>query len=556
MAKTKKQKLKIIPLGGIGEVGKNITVVEYGDDILVVDCGLGFPDDDMLGIDLVIPDVSYLEKNADRVKGIILTHGHEDHIGALPYILKDLNVPVYGTRLTLGILTNKLVEHSLERVVKLNCISAGDTVKLGCFSAEAIRVNHSIADSVAWAITTPVGTVVFSGDFKIDVTPIEGEMTDLTRFGELGKKGVLAFFCESTNAERSGYTPSERIVGNSLDTIFSSTSKRVTIATFSSNVHRVQQIINASEKFGRKVAITGRSMINVVKAAMDLGYMHMPEGMLIDIGEMKRYRPDQLTLITTGSQGEPMSALHRMAYSDHDKISLGADDLVVISATPIPGNEKLVSNVINELLRKGVEVVYNQVADVHVSGHACQEEIKLVTSLLKPTFFVPMHGEFKHLSQNKLLAEMVGVSPDNILIPETGKIIELDKKSIRTNGTVPAGNVLVDGLGVGDVGSVVLRDRKHLAQDGLIVVVVAIDTEGGYILSGPDIVSRGFVYVKESETLMDGVKAAALMSIERCLDSGATDYNSIKSTLRDDLTKLLYSQTKRKPMILPIIMDV
>ncbi len=378
MAKTKKQKLKIIPLGGIGEVGKNITVVEYGDDILVVDCGLGFPDDDMLGIDLVIPDVSYLEKNADRVKGIILTHGHEDHIGALPYILKDLNVPVYGTRLTLGILTNKLVEHSLERVVKLNCISAGDTVKLGCFSAEAIRVNHSIADSVAWAITTPVGTVVFSGDFKIDVTPIEGEMTDLTRFGELGKKGVLAFFCESTNAERSGYTPSERIVGNSLDTIFSSTSKRVTIATFSSNVHRVQQIINASEKFGRKVAITGRSMINVVKAAMDLGYMHMPEGMLIDIGEMKRYRPDQLTLITTGSQGEPMSALHRMAYSDHDKISLGADDLVVISATPIPGNEKLVSNVINELLRKGVEVVYNQVADVHVSGHAKSDRSHVV----------------------------------------------------------------------------------------------------------------------------------------------------------------------------------
>ena len=556
MAKTKKQKLKIIPLGGIGEVGKNITVVEYGDDILVVDCGLGFPDDDMLGIDLVIPDVSYLEKNADRVKGIILTHGHEDHIGALPYILKDLNVPVYGTRLTLGILTNKLVEHSLERVVKLNCISAGDTVKLGCFSAEALRVNHSIADSVAWAITTPVGTVVFSGDFKIDVTPIEGEMTDLTRFGELGKKGVLAFFCESTNAERSGYTPSERIVGNSLDTIFSSTSKRVTIATFSSNVHRVQQIINASEKFGRKVAITGRSMINVVKAAMDLGYMHMPEGMLIDIGEMKRYRPDQLTLITTGSQGEPMSALHRMAYSDHDKISLGADDLVVISATPIPGNEKLVSNVINELLRKGVEVVYNQVADVHVSGHACQEEIKLVTSLLKPTFFVPMHGEFKHLSQNKLLAEMVGVSPDNILIPETGKIIELDKKSIRTNGTVPAGNVLVDGLGVGDVGSVVLRDRKHLAQDGIVMVVAALDISAGYLLSGPDVVTRGFVYVKESEELMEEMRQVAYDVIDKTLDAGYQDANAIKNALRDDLTKYLYSKTRRRPMILPVLMDL
>ena len=556
MAKTKKQKLKIIPLGGIGEVGKNITVVEYGDDILVVDCGLGFPDDDMLGIDLVIPDVSYLEKNAEKVKGIVLTHGHEDHIGALPYILKDLNVPVYGTRLTLGILTNKLVEHSLERVVKLNCINAGDTIKLGCFSAEAIRVNHSIADSVAWAISTPMGTVVFSGDFKIDVTPIEGEMTDLTRFGELGKKGVLAFFCESTNAERSGYTPSERIVGNSLDAIFSSTSKRVTIATFSSNVHRVQQIINASEKFGRKVAITGRSMINVVKAAMDLGYMHMPEGMLIDIGEMKRYRPDQLTLITTGSQGEPMSALHRMAYSDHDKISLGADDLVVISATPIPGNEKLVSNVINELLRKGVEVVYNQVADVHVSGHACQEEIKLVTSLIKPTFFVPMHGEFKHLSQNKILAEMVGVSPDNILIPETGKVIELDKKSIRTNGTVTAGNVLVDGLGVGDVGSVVLRDRKHLAQDGIVMVVAALDLSAGYLLSGPDVVTRGFVYVKESEELMEEMRQVAYDTIDRTLDAGYQDANAIKNALRDDLTKYLYSKTRRRPMILPVLMDL
>ncbi|MBR5460461.1 MAG: ribonuclease J [Clostridia bacterium] len=556
MAKTKKQKLKIIPLGGIGEVGKNITVVEYGDDILVVDCGLGFPDDDMLGIDLVIPDVSYLEKNAEKVKGIILTHGHEDHIGALPYILKDLNVPVYGTRLTLGILTNKLVEHSLERVVKLNCINAGDTIKLGCFSAEAIRVNHSIADSVAWAISTPIGTVVFSGDFKIDVTPIEGEMTDLTRFGELGKKGVLAFFCESTNAERSGYTPSERIVGNSLDAIFSSTSKRVTIATFSSNVHRVQQIINASEKFGRKVAITGRSMINVVKAAMDLGYMHMPEGMLIDIGEMKRYRPYQLTLITTGSQGEPMSALHRMAYSDHDKISLGADDLVVISATPIPGNEKLVSNVINELLRKGVEVVYNQVADVHVSGHACQEEIKLVTSLIKPTFFVPMHGEFKHLSQNKILAEMVGVSPDNILIPETGKVIELDKKSIRTNGTVTAGNVLVDGLGVGDVGSVVLRDRKHLAQDGIVMVVAALDLSAGYLLSGPDVVTRGFVYVKESEELMEEMRQVAYDTIDRTLDAGYQDANAIKNALRDDLTKYLYSKTRRRPMILPVLMDL
>ncbi len=556
MAKGKKQKLKIIPLGGIGEIGKNITVVEYGDDIIVIDCGLGFPDDEMLGVDLVIPDTTYLEKNADKIRGVFLTHGHEDHIGGLPYFIKDVNVPVYGTKLTLGILQNKLVEHRLEKVAKLNCISAGDTVKLGCFSVEAIRVNHSIADSVAFSVTTPIGVVIFSGDFKIDVTPIEGEMTDLTRFGELGKKGVLAFFCESTNAERSGYTPSERIVGTSLDAIFASTSKRVTIATFSSNVHRVQQIINASEKFGRKIAITGRSMINVVKAAMDLGYMHMPEGMLIDIGEMKRYRPDQLTLITTGSQGEPMSALSRMAFSGHDKVSLGADDLVVISANPIPGNEKLVSGVINELLHKGVEVVYNQVADVHVSGHACQEEIKLVTSLIKPKFFIPMHGEYKHLVQNKSLAELVGVQSDNVLIPETGKIIELDRKSIKIQGTVQSGIVLVDGLGVGDVGSVVLRDRRHLAQDGIVTVVAAIDINAGYLLSGPDIVSRGFIYVKESEALVDEMKQVAYDAIDKCLDAGVKDANTFKTSLRDDLTKFLYSRTKRKPMILPILMDL
>ena len=558
MAKTKKQKLKITPLGGIGEVGKNLTAIEYGDDMIIVDCGLGFPDDDMLGIDLVIPDITYLEKNVEKIRAIFLTHGHEDHIGAIPYVLRSVNVPIYATQLTLGILSQKLEEHHLEKVAQLHCIKAGSVTKTGCFSLEAVRVNHSIADSVAYAIGTPVGTVIFSGDFKIDITPIDGEMTDLTRFGELGKKGVLALFCESTNSERQGFTPSERIVGQSLDTIFAGTQKRITIATFSSNVHRVQQIINASEKFGRKIAVTGRSMINVIRAAVELGYMRIPDGMLIGIEEMKRYRPDQLTLITTGSQGEPMSALYRMTFSEHErnKVNLGKDDLVVISATPIPGNEKLVSAIINELLRKGVEVVYNQVADVHVSGHACQEEIKLLTALVKPRFFVPMHGEFKHLTSNKNLARQVGIPEENILIPEIGKTIEIDARSIKTGQTVPSGKVLVDGYGVGDVGSVVLRDRKHLAQDGLIVVVVAIDTEGGYILSGPDIVSRGFVYVKESETLMDGVRAAALASVERCLDSGATDYNSIKSALRDDLTKLLYSQTKRKPMILPIIMDV
>ncbi|MBE6700291.1 MAG: ribonuclease J [Ruminococcaceae bacterium] len=558
MAKTKKQKLKITPLGGIGEVGKNLTAIEYGDDMIIVDCGLGFPDDDMLGIDLVIPDITYLEKNCEKIRAIFLTHGHEDHIGAIPYVLRSINVPIYGTRLTLGILAQKLEEHHLEKIAQLHCIKAGTVTKIGAFTLEAVRVNHSIADSVAYAITTPVGTVVFSGDFKIDITPIDGEMTDLTRFGELGKKGVLALFCESTNAERPGFTPSERIVGKSLDTIFANTSKRVTIATFSSNVHRVQQIINASEKFGRKIAITGRSMTSVVKAATALGYMHIPEGMLIGIEEMKRFRPDQITLITTGSQGEPMSALYRMTYSEHErvKVNLGHDDLVVISATPIPGNEKLVSGIINELLRKGVEVVYNQVADVHVSGHACQDEIKLLTALLKPRFFVPMHGEYKHLISNKALARQVGIPEDNILIPEIGKTIELDARSIKAGQSVPSGKVLVDGYGVGDVGSVVLRDRKHLAQDGLIVVVVAIDVEGGYVLSGPDIVSRGFVYVKESESLMESVKAAASNSIEKTLGSGNCDYNAIKSNLRDDLTKLLYNKTKRKPMILPIIMDV
>ncbi|MBQ5746966.1 MAG: ribonuclease J [Clostridia bacterium] len=557
MAKTKKQKLKIIPLGGIGEVGKNLTVVEYGDDIIIIDCGLGFPDDDMLGIDLVIPDVSYLEKNCEKVRAIFLTHGHEDHIGAIPYLLRTINVPIYGTRLTLGILQNKLEEHHLDKIAQLHCITAGSVTKIGVFSLEAIRVNHSIADSVAYSISTPIGTVIFSGDFKIDITPIDGEMTDLTRFGELGKKGVLALFCESTNAERQGFTPSERIVGDSLDTIFANTKKRVTIATFSSNVHRVQQIINASEKFGRKIAVTGRSMISVIKAATSLGYMRIPEGMLIGLEEMKRFRPEELTLITTGSQGEPMSALYRMTFSEEKaRVNLGGDDLVVISATPIPGNEKLVSAIINELLRKGVEVVYNQVADVHVSGHACQEEIKLLTALVKPRFFVPMHGEYKHLTSNKALARQVGISSENILIPEIGKTIEIEPRSIKHGAQVPSGKVLVDGYGVGDVGSVVLRDRKHLAQDGLIAVVLAVDTEGGYILSGPDVVSRGFVYVKESEELMESVKNAARESIEKSINSGNSDYNSIKSNLRDDLTKLLYSRTKRKPMILPIIMDV
>ncbi len=557
MAKKKKNKskLKVIPLGGLGEIGCNITAVEYEDDIIIIDCGFGFPDDNMLGIDLVIPDITYLEKNIDKVKGIFITHGHEDHIGALPYVLKTLNVPIYATKLTLGILANKLVEFKLDKVTDtVHCV-AGDKVNIGCFSVEFIRVNHSIADSVAFAITTPVGVVIFTGDFKIDLTPIDGEMINLTRFGELGNKGVLALFSDSTNAERPGYTPSERTVGHSFDNIFHGTTKRVVIASFSSNVHRVQQIIDASEKYGRKVAIIGRSMTNIVNAAIKLGYMHVPKGLIIDIDEIKKYRPDQITLITTGSQGEPMSALYRMANSTHDKVHLGVEDLVVISATPIPGNEKLVSKIINELLKKEVEVVYDRLAEVHVSGHACQEEIKTIIALTKPKFFVPLHGEYRHVTKCASLAEYMGIPHENILIPEVGKVMEFDAEQARFNGNVPAGKVLVDGYGVGDVGNVVLRDRRHLACDGLIAVVATIDLVGGYLFSGPDIVSRGFVYVKESEELMDELKNIAKEAIYYCIDENISDANAIKAKVKDDLTKYIYSKTKRKPMILPIIME-
>lgn len=556
MAKQKHSKLKIISLGGLGEIGKNLTVFEYGDSMILVDCGLGFPDDDMLGIDLVIPDMSYIEKNISKLKAVFLTHGHEDHIGGIPYLLRLANVPIYGTRLTLGILENKLAEHKLDKTADLRCAAAGDVINEGCFKVEFIRVNHSIADSVAFAITTPVGVIVLSGDFKIDLTPIEGEMTDLTRFGEIGKAGTLLFMCESTNSERPGYTPSERTVGKSLDSIFQDCKKRIIIATFSSNVHRVQQIINASHKYGRKIAITGRSMINVVTAARNLGYMRFPEDMLIGVDEMKKYKPEQITLITTGAQGEPMSALYRMAYADHDKVDLGMNDLVVISATPIPGNEKLIGKVINELLKNGVQVVYDHVADVHVSGHACQEEIKLLTALIKPKFFIPIHGEYKHMVRNSELAEEMGIPRENIFISDIGRIIELDSKSLKINGNVPSGKVLVDGYGVGDVGNIVLRDRRHLAQDGLLVVVFAADIAEGYLFSGPDIVSRGFVYVRESEELMENVKAAARASIENCFDNGVRDSNTIKAKIRDDISKFIYSKTKRKPMILPVLMDV
>lgn len=548
-------KLKVISLGGLEEVGKNIIVLEYESDIIIIDCGMGFPDDEMPGVDFVIPDVTYLEKNEEKIRGIFITHGHEDHIGALPYVLRDIHVPVYGTRLTLGILRNKLSEHSYDVEPELIECKPGDVIRGGVFSVEFIHVNHSIADACAFAIKTPVGTVVHTGDFKIDLTPIDGAMIDLPRLGQLGNEGVLLLLCESTNAERPGYTPSEKNVGASLEDIyFRNQDKRIVIATFSSNVHRVQQIIDTSAKYNRKVAITGRSMLNVVSAAIELGYMTVPANTIIDLAEIKKYNPEQLTVITTGSQGEPMSALSRMAYAEHDKVELGPRDLVVISASPIPGNEKLVGRVINELTKKHVSVIHSGVADVHVSGHACQEEIKMMHALLKPQYFMPIHGEDRHLGAHKALAESMGMSPDHIFVSEIGRVLEVDKNSAKFNGTVPAGRVLVDGYGVGDVGNI--GDRRHLAQDGLIVIVATIDTVERSIISGPDVVSRGFVYVREAEELMEEVRSIAAEAIQECFESDMLDWNHIKGAVKDDLTKFLYQKTKRKPMILPVIMNV
>ena len=551
-------KIRIIPLGGLGEVGKNITVIEYENDMIVVDCGLGFPDEDMPGIDLVIPDISYLEANRDRLRGVFLTHGHEDHIGAIPYLLRAINPPIYGTPLTLGIIRNKLEEHVLPKKPNLCTVSAGTRVKAGAFEVEFIHVNHSIADACALAIRTPLGTVVHTGDFKLDTTPIDGDMMDIVRLGEIGREGVLLMMCESTNAERPGHTPSEKKVGASLEYIFSTHQrKRVIIATFSSNVHRVQQIIDASARHGRKVAITGRSMLNIVSAARELGYMKVPAGVLVDINEIKRYKPSELTLVTTGSQGEPMSALYRMAFSDHSQVSLDSNDLVVLSASAIPGNEKLVGRIINELSRKNVEVLHDAVVEVHVSGHACQEEIKLMHALLKPRYFMPIHGENRHLSANRDLAIYMGMDERDIFISEIGKVLEIDAKGARWNGTAQAGQVFVDGYGVGDVGNIVLRDRRHLSQDGLIVVVASVDPNSKLLLSGPDIVSRGFVYVREAEELMEEAKQIATDAIESVLrHRGTIDRMHLKKCVKDDLAKYLYSKTKRKPMILPVIMDV
>ena len=557
MPRKEKSKLRVISLGGLGEIGKNITLLEYADDIIIIDCGLAFPDEDMLGVDLVIPDVSYLEANADRIRGMVLTHGHEDHIGAIPYVLRQINPDIYGTKLTLGILEHKLSEHVLPYEPSLNCVSAGDVVKLGEFAVEFIHVNHSIADACCLAITTPQGVVVHSGDFKLDITPIDGEMMNIARLGEIGKKGVLMLMCESTNAERPGFTPSEKTVGKSLEYIFNTNAdKRIVIATFSSNVHRVQQIIDVSARHGRRVAVTGRSMLNIVGAAVELGYMSVPEGVLIDISEIKRYKPEQLTLITTGSQGEPMSALYRMAFSDHSQVSLGYGDLVVLSSSPIPGNEKLVGRIINELTKNGVKVLHDHSVEVHVSGHACREELKLLMALLKPKYFMPVHGEYRHLSANRELALDMGIPEKNIFISEIGRVLEIDKSGAKFNGLVPAGKVLVDGYGVGDVGNIVLRDRKHLSQDGIIIVVASVDVDSRLLLSGPDVVSRGFVYVREAEELMEEIKQIAADAIYRSLERSHVDRMELKNAVKDDLTKFLYAKTKRKPMVLPVIMNM
>lgn len=549
-------KLRVIPLGGLGEIGRNMTCVEYEDDIIVVDCGVGFPDDDMLGIDLVIPDTTYLQKNADKVRAILITHGHEDHIGAIPYVLRSLNVPIYGTPLTLGILNYKLIEHGLEKTTSLRRVRAGDTVRLGVFEAEFIRVNHSIADSCAIAIDTPVGKILFTGDFKIDLTPISDDPINFTRLGEIGNAGLLALFSDSTNAERSGYTMSEKKVGKSLDNLFRGCDKRIIIATFSSNVHRVQQIIDYSHKYGRKVAVTGRSMLNVLSAANELGYMDIPQNTLIDINDIRRYKPEELTLVTTGTQGEPMSALYRMAYADHDKVQLGENDMVVLSASLIPGNERSVTKIINELMKRGVSVYNNSEEEVHVSGHGCAEELKLMQVLTRPKFFVPLHGEYRHLRANVELAHEVGIDSHHTLIPDVGKVIEFTEDTMEMTETVPSGKVLVDGFGVGDVGNIVLRDRRHLGQDGLIVVVAAADFDSKRLVSGPDIVSRGFVYVREAEELMESVKVRAGEILEECFEEESDDWNEIKTRVKDELTAFIYSKTKRKPMILPVILDV
>ncbi|MCH3964088.1 MAG: ribonuclease J [Clostridium sp.] len=551
-----KDKVKIIPLGGLGEIGKNMTAIEYKNDIIIIDCGLKFPDEEMLGIDLVIPDITYIKKNIDRVRGVFLTHGHEDHIGALPYVLKEVNIPVYGTKLTLGIVETKLKEHRLSDKVKLITVKPKDIIKLNNMSVEFIRTSHSIADSTAIAVHTPIGVILHTGDFKVDYTPIDGSPIDLARFAELGKKGVLLMLADSTNVERPGYTMSESTVGETFQKYFASAKNRIIVATFASNIHRIQQIITAAQMYNRKVAISGRSMENIMEVAVNLGYIEADKNTIISIDAINRYPNDRLVIITTGTQGEPMSALSRMAASEHKKVNIIPGDRIIISASAIPGNEKLISGVINQLFKKGAEVIYEALADVHVSGHACQEELKLMHTLVKPKFFMPVHGEYRHLKQHADLAMKLGMPSKHILIADNGDVVELSRDSIRKNGTVVSGQVFVDGLGVGDVGNIVLRDRKHLSQDGILTVVVTIEKESGSVIAGPDIISRGFVYVRESEDLMEEAKELVRDVLKDCEEKHITEWANIKSNVKEVLRTFLYEKTKRKPMILPIIMEI
>ncbi len=551
----KKSPLKIIPLGGLLEIGKNITVFEYENEMIIVDCGLAFPEDDMLGVDLVIPDITYLEKNKNKIKGLVVTHGHEDHIGAIPYLLKQIDVPIYATKLTIGLISNKLEEHGLERKTRLNVVKQGETINFGKMQVEFIKSCHSIPDAVALAINTPVGVIVHTGDFKVDYTPIDDERMDLGRLAELGNKGVLALMSDSTNSERKGYTMSESTVGEVFEKLFLNCTKRIVVATFASNVHRVQQIVNSSVRYGRKIAVCGRSMINMINTAIELGYIQVPKNVFIDIDMINNYPDEQLVIITTGSQGETMSALTRMASGEHKKVEITPNDLVIISATPIPGNEKLVSKVIDDLMKIGAEVVYSALEDVHVSGHACQEEQKLILSLVRPKFFLPVHGEYRQLIAHIDTAKKVGIDPKNSFIMTNGRVMELTPNEAKLTGTVQSGKILVDGLGVGDVGNIVLRDRQHLSQDGLIVIVLTMDSEGE-VVAGPDVISRGFVYVRESENLMDEVKKVIREEIMKCEQKRIKEWSVIKSTLKDTLRDYIYQRTKRNPMILPIIMEI
>ena len=552
----KKDNLKIIPLGGLLEIGKNITVFEYKNDIILVDCGLGFPEDDMLGVDLVIPDITYLEKNKEKIRGLVITHGHEDHIGSIPYLLKQINVPIYATKLTAGLIENKLDEHKLLRSTKLKVVNPGQTITLGCMKVEFIRTTHSIPDACSLAIHTPVGIVVHTGDFKVDYTPIDGEMMDFGRLAALGNKGVLALMSDSTNAERKGYTMSESSVGDVLEKLFINCTKRIVVATFSSNVHRVQQIVNSAVRNKRKIAVCGRSMINMIETARKLGYIKVPDNVFIDIDNIKAYPDESLVIITTGSQGETMSALTRMASGEHKKVQITPNDLIIISANPIPGNEKFVSKVVDDLMEIGAEVIYNALEDIHVSGHACQEEQKLMLSLVRPKYFIPVHGEYRQLIAHAETAKKVGVPRENIFITENGRVLELGEQEAKFTGAVTTGKVLVDGLGVGDVGNIVLKDRQKLSQDGLIIIVITMDKSTGMVVAGPDVITRGFVYVRESENLMEEIKTLLRKEMDKCEENNITDWATIKSIIKDELHDYIYKKTKRDPMLLPIIMEV